>query len=129
MKNRVTTLKGLFKRKIDVTNLEHGSTGFYSTFIVLTVPFMPTMPSIRALNHPVCATGVNPFVPAGRIVMSRPFGQESITASIHSADPASVLAPAAIADISAPVPAPGHCAVCGIRVLPHPSYARMGEGW
>jgi D-sedoheptulose 7-phosphate isomerase len=43
---------------------------------------------------------------------------EKLAASIHSADPARVLASAATADISAPVPAPGHCVVCGIRVLP-----------
>lgn len=29
-----------------------------------------------------------------------------------------------IADTSAPVRVPGHCVVGGIRVLPHPSYAR-----
>ena len=44
---------------------------------------------------------------------------------MHSADPARVLAPAAIADSAAPVPAPGHCAACGIRVLPHPFFVHM----
>jgi hypothetical protein len=53
--------------------------------------------------------------------------RSAIIASIHSADLAPVLAPAAIADISAPVPAPGRCAVSGSRTLPHPSYARMGR--
>src|SRR6266436_4565300 len=53
--------------------------------------------------------------------------RQPITASIHSEDPALVLAPAPTADISAPVPAPGHCAVSGIGALPHPSFARTGR--
>jgi len=52
---------------------------------------------------------------------------EPITASIHSEDPARVLAPAPTADISAAVPAPGHFAVPGIGALPHPSFARTGR--
>ena len=51
--------------------------------------------------------------------------RSAIIASIHNADLAPVLAPAAIADIFAPVPAPGYYAVSGSRTLPHPSYARM----
>src|SRR5262245_51017125 len=53
-------------------------------------------------------------------------GQE-VTASIHSADLAHVHASAAIAHTSAPVLAPGHCAVAGSRVLLHPSSARRGR--
>src|SRR5215475_5169610 len=52
---------------------------------------------------------------------------EKLTASIHSADPAHVRAPAAIADSAAPGLAPGHCAVAGRRALPHPSSARRGR--
>src|SRR5437870_4252395 len=54
-------------------------------------------------------------------------GQEEVTASSHSADPARVLAPGPTPDISAPVPALGHCVVAGSRVLPHRSFARMGK--
>ena len=53
-------------------------------------------------------------------------GQE-VTASIHSAAPARVPAPAATADIAAPVPLPGHLGVAGSRVLPYPSFARRGK--
>src|SRR5215831_1250941 len=68
-----------------------------------------------------------------------PYVGEKVTASIHSADPAHssdpahsadparVLTLAAIADIAAPVPALEHCAVCGIRVLPYPSFAHTGR--
>src|SRR6266487_1436075 len=54
--------------------------------------------------------------------------RQAVTASIHSADPAPGLAPAATADSAAPAPAPGHCAVAGRRALPHPSVARTGRG-
>src|SRR5438067_13212332 len=35
-----------------ITDLDHGSTGFYTALIVLAVPALPAMPGVRALNHP-----------------------------------------------------------------------------
>jgi hypothetical protein len=52
MKSWTITGNELVQHKMDITNLEHGSTCFYSAFIVLAVPSVPTMPSIRTLNHP-----------------------------------------------------------------------------
>ena len=49
---------------------------------------------------------------------------EQLTASIHSADPARVRVPAAIADTPAPVPVPGYLVVAGTAALPHPSCTR-----
>ena len=44
-------------------------------------------------------------------------GQEEVTASIHSEDPARVPAPVPTADTRAPVPVPGHPVVAGIAAL------------
>src|SRR2546428_1482382 len=35
-----------------MTNLDHGSTGLYASFIVLPVTSVPTVPGVCALNHP-----------------------------------------------------------------------------
>src|SRR5438128_11968435 len=35
-----------------VTDLDHSSTGFYASLIVLTISTGPAIPSVRALNHP-----------------------------------------------------------------------------
>ena len=40
------------KHKINVTDLDHGSTGFYASLIVLPISTGPTIPRVRALNHP-----------------------------------------------------------------------------
>ena len=40
------------QHKMDITDLEHGSTGFYAALIVLAVPAIPAMPGVRPLNHP-----------------------------------------------------------------------------
>src|SRR5215813_3209488 len=37
---------------MNMTDLDHGSTRFWATFIVFTVPAIPTMPGIGAFNHP-----------------------------------------------------------------------------
>src|SRR2546425_1407531 len=37
---------------MNVTNLDHGCTGFYTALIVLTIPSVPTMPGVRPLDHP-----------------------------------------------------------------------------
>src|SRR3989441_7201103 len=52
MKLRATTRIKLIKHKINVTDLDHSSTGFYASLIVLTISTGPTIPSVRALNHP-----------------------------------------------------------------------------
>ena len=41
-----------FNHKINVTDLDHSSTGFYASLIVLTIATGPTIPSVRAFNHP-----------------------------------------------------------------------------
>jgi len=40
------------QHKMYITDLDHSSTGFYTTLIVLAVPTVPAMPSVRPLNHP-----------------------------------------------------------------------------
>src|SRR4029077_17048682 len=35
-----------------IADLNHSSTRFCTTFIVLAVPAVPAMPGVRALNHP-----------------------------------------------------------------------------
>src|SRR3989454_8695075 len=52
MKLRATTRIKLIKHKINVTDLDHSSTGFYASLIVLTISTGPTIPRVRALNHP-----------------------------------------------------------------------------
>ena len=52
MKLRTTTRIKLIKHKINVTDLDHSSTGFYTSLIVLPLATGPTMPSVRALHHP-----------------------------------------------------------------------------
>jgi hypothetical protein len=52
MKLRATTRIKLIKHKIIVTDLDHSSTGFYASLIVLTISTGPAIPSVRALNHP-----------------------------------------------------------------------------
>ena len=42
----------LIKHKMNVTDLDHSSTGFYASLIVLTISTGPTIPSMRAFNHP-----------------------------------------------------------------------------
>jgi hypothetical protein len=52
MKRRATTRIKLIKHQIHVTDLDHSSTGFYASLLVLPLSTGPTMPSVRALNHP-----------------------------------------------------------------------------
>ena len=40
------------QHKINITDFDHSSTGFYTSLIVLTVSTGPTIPSVRTLNHP-----------------------------------------------------------------------------
>jgi hypothetical protein len=49
---------------------------------------------------------------------------KNVTASIHSADLAHVLALVPTADSAAPGHVPGHLGVVGTAALPHPSFAR-----
>ena len=47
--------------KMDVTDLDHGRTGFYTTLIVLTIPSVSTMPGVRPLHHPEFRQGRKTF--------------------------------------------------------------------
>ena len=49
------------QHKMDVTDLDHGRTGFYTTLIVLTIPSTSTMPGVRLLNHPEFPQGRKTF--------------------------------------------------------------------
>ena len=49
------------QHKMDVTDLDHGCTGFYTTLIVLTIPSASTLPGVRPLNHPKCRQGRQTF--------------------------------------------------------------------
>lgn len=40
------------KHKMNITDLDHGSTGFYASLIVLTISTGTTIPSVRAFNYP-----------------------------------------------------------------------------
>ena len=61
MKHRAPTRSESVQHKMYVTALDHGSTGFYSILIVLTVSSQPTMPSVRPLNHPTFLQGRKAF--------------------------------------------------------------------
>src|SRR5512132_2199717 len=52
MKRRVATRSEPVQHEMDVTQLDHRSTRFYFSLIVLAVSPVPTMPGIRSLNHP-----------------------------------------------------------------------------
>ena len=52
MKRRVATRSEPVQHPMDVTDLDHCSTRGDCALIVLTVSPVPTMPSVRALNHP-----------------------------------------------------------------------------
>ena len=63
MKLRATTRINLIKHKLNVTDLDHSSTGFYPALIVLTIATGATIPSVRALNHPAFLQGREAFCP------------------------------------------------------------------
>src|SRR5262245_11226446 len=52
MKGRTIAWGEPIKYKVNVTNLDHRRTRFYTAFIVLTVTPIPPIPRVRALNHP-----------------------------------------------------------------------------
>ena len=52
MKHRATAGSKSVQHKMDMTDLDHRRTGFYTALIVLTVPSVPAMPGVRPLNHP-----------------------------------------------------------------------------
>src|SRR6266436_3180677 len=78
MKCRATTGRDSMHDKMDITDLDHSSTGFYTALIVLTVPSIPAMPGIRPLNHPAflqrrealraCRTHLDFDAPAGTML-------------------------------------------------------------
>src|SRR2546427_1266394 len=78
MKCRATTGKDSIHHKMYITDLDHSSTGFYTAFVVLTVPAIPAMPGIRPLNHPAflqrreafraCRTHLHFDAPAGTML-------------------------------------------------------------
>src|SRR5262249_15845686 len=61
MKHRTTTMSEPVQYKMDVTDLDHGRTGFSITLIVLTIPSTSTMPGVRPLNHPEFRQGRKTF--------------------------------------------------------------------
>src|SRR5215510_13286585 len=61
MKHRTTTMSESVQHKMDMTNLDHGCTRFYTMLIVLTIPLTPTMPGVRPLNHPEFRQGRKTF--------------------------------------------------------------------
>src|SRR6266446_8802016 len=78
MKCRATTGRDSIHHKMYITDLDHSSTGFYTAFVVLTVPAIPAMPGIRPLNHPAflqrreafraCRTHLDFDAPAGTML-------------------------------------------------------------
>src|SRR5438128_4861015 len=61
VKRGATTRGKPVQHKIDITHLYHGSTGLYSSCIVLAVSTIPTMPGVCALNHPAFLQGREAF--------------------------------------------------------------------
>jgi hypothetical protein len=61
MKYRVTARNESVQYKMYMTEIDHSSTGFYTTPIVLTVPSTPPMPDVRLLNHPAFFQGRKAF--------------------------------------------------------------------
>ena len=61
MKYRVAARNESVQHKMYMTEIDHGSTGFYTTLIVLTVPSTPPMPDVRLLNHPAFFQGRKAF--------------------------------------------------------------------
>ena len=53
MKRRAIRVRESVQYKMDMTDLDHSSTGFCRALIVLAVPAIPTMPGVCAFNHPV----------------------------------------------------------------------------
>ena len=49
------------QHKMDVTDLDHGRTRFYTTLVVLTIPSASTLPGVRLLNHPEFRQGRKTF--------------------------------------------------------------------
>ena len=78
MKLGATAGRDSIHHKMYITDLDHSSTGFYTAFIVLTVPTIPAMPGIRPLNHPAflqrreafraCRTHLDFDAPAGTML-------------------------------------------------------------
>ena len=61
MKGRMTTWLKSVQHKMNIANLQHSSTGLYSSFIVFAVSTEPTMPGVRPLNHPAFLQGCEAF--------------------------------------------------------------------
>src|SRR5438552_3257708 len=61
MKLRATTRSEPIQHKVHITDLNHSSTGFYASLIVLTISTGPTIPSVRALHHPAFLQGCEAF--------------------------------------------------------------------
>src|SRR5215475_4030869 len=53
MKRRAIRGRESVQHKMDMTDLNHGSTGFCRALIVLAVPAISPMPGVGAFNHPV----------------------------------------------------------------------------
>ena len=61
MKYRATARSKSVQHKMDMTDLNHSHTGFYSVLIVLTVSSTPAMPGVRPLTHPAFLQGRKAF--------------------------------------------------------------------
>src|SRR6266852_1381827 len=63
------------QHKMNITDLDHSSTGFDTSLIVLTVPAVPAMPGVRPLNHPTFRQGREAFRARGtRLHFDAPAG-------------------------------------------------------
>src|SRR5215475_13557774 len=61
MKSRSIAWGKPIKHKMNVTDLDHGRTSFYTTLIVLTLSPIPPMPCVRTLNAPAFLQGREAF--------------------------------------------------------------------
>ena len=61
MKYRTITMSESVQHKMDMTDLDHGRTGFSTTLLGLTIPSISTLPGVRPLHHPAFRQGRQTF--------------------------------------------------------------------
>src|SRR5262245_16189139 len=63
MKSRTITWSEPVQHKMNITDLDHRCTRFHTALIVLTVAPIPSIPRVRALNHPAFLQRCEAFRP------------------------------------------------------------------
>src|SRR5207237_495662 len=75
MKSRMITWSEPIQHKMNITDLDHRCTRFHTALIVLTVTPIPSVPRVRALNHPAFLQRCEAFYALGpRLHLDAPPG-------------------------------------------------------